>query len=496
MRIELVPSGWRAAREIADRVIIEPATLTVTLGGRTARLPFERLSSAEVWRGPDGVRRYRIQDRAGAVVAVLADQEWRVPGGRLGPLLEQLGCATTSVPSPDGPAGIPAQTAAWDRRVWWPPRGGQVVAAGLLVILAVTNTGLSLAPTSSTPEWADETASAAVVFLGVYLLLVAAWWSPRRRAPRVHRTVRPVAGTRAGWRSSAGLARSGAGLLAADGWGRWSVWAADGPAAVAAVTAASDAIVLVDGAGRAAARLPLRLWAADVEPAAAVMARVAEALGLPTTDRPGPAGGPELIDPPTPSLLVPVLGGIAAGLPLVLSGLLALRDGLGPAGTALGFLTALGSAALLAVGALGFARTVLRRRDPQRPVAPSVRRSRGGVSFGYPLMGGVLFILFVLTLPVLPPGAGVPAVAVLEVYGLCGVLLVVRYGQNGSLLLLLPPGLAAAVGLALLPGEGAQAVVGWAAAALGVATLGVAATALTRYVLLPAARRRAGRSGH
>jgi len=497
VRIQLVPSGWRTARELADRVLIDPDTLTVTIGGRTACLPFERLSSAQVWRGPDGVRRYRIQDHAGAVVAVLADQEWRVPGGRLGPLLEQLGCATTSVPSPAGPAAIPAQTAAWDRRVSWHPTVGQVVAVGLLVVLAVTSAGLFLARTSSAPEWADETAGAAAVLLGVYLLLVVAWWSPRRRAPKVHRAVRPVEGQRAGWRRSAGLARSGGGLVAADGWGRWSVWAADGPASVAVVTAASDAIVLADGAGRAAARLPLRLWAADAEPAAAAMTRVADALGLPTTDRPAPAGGQELVDPPAPSLLAPVLGGTAAGLPLLLSGLLALRDGLGPAGTVLGLLAALGSAALLGVGTLGAARRLLRRRDPQRPSAPPARprRSRPGVAFGYPLTGGALFLLFVLTLPVLPPGAGVPAVAVLEVYGLCGVLLMVGYGQNGHPLLLLPPGLAAAAGLALLPGEGAQAVVGWAAAGLGVATVAVAAAALARHALLPAARRRAGRPG-
>lgn len=235
--VELVRPGWRAPRELADRVVLAPEGVTISIDGRSRRLAGDELAGAEVWRAPDGHRWYRLLDRTGATTAVLADHLWRLPrGGRLAPLLTAIGCPVRSRAAPDDPALAPVERVAAaagprTRILAW------LAGAGVAVTLLALSAGVAGAPSTRADAWVDELAAAVVPAVACYLGLLVVQWRRRDLGSGVRLVVRPTSGERAGWVQRAGLRRLGGAVVANDGWGRAATWAAQGPCAVAAVAA-------------------------------------------------------------------------------------------------------------------------------------------------------------------------------------------------------------------------------------------------------------------
>lgn len=464
MNAVLPASGWLSAARVHDRLELAPDWLRVTLDGRTAELRPEQLDSAEVWRGPDGARHYRMRDRDGRETAVLCDSAWRIasPGGRLTPLLEELGCRVVSVPAPavsePGSAeATPAQHVIGGSRRPGGVPGGLVVLAGILVKLGVLTTGVIATQHDTGASTTSGSAATAALITGalatLYLILLAVWWlSVRRAAPRFDAVVRPV-GPRYGWRHEAGigLLRGDGALVAADGWGRWAVLAAG---STGSVIAGPDAVVVVDRDGHALARLPVAHWANPDDASDGVAAQVGEALVVPVSSGAAPPGGEVLADPQRPSSAGTVVGCVAALLPFLSVLVVGLSGRVDGPSTLVFVPTVIGAFAVLAVLTNTLIRQVRRARGGEARGAPDDGEPQGlwrSVVLWYPIWAGGLVVHFILWIFLLSDEARQAGVAVIVVVAVVGLVFALLYGATGFLwvfAVLQPALFAGAAGLA------------------------------------------------
>lgn len=306
---EARPAGWLGPREVEDVLYAAPGRLTLVLGGQRRELTLDEVAEVVVWRGPDGVRRYRMRDGQRHTVALLVESAWATPTGRLTPVLEHCGWSVTSI---DAPADGEAQAAQM-------VSGGSVTggsrwrwtgARPVVGLLLLAWFGVLVASRSTAYAGAQRVAGAVAVVAALAAVVVVV--VGRRRAARLMPpALAGVAAARAGSVSGAagagptrveviGRATLADGLshvVLWDGWGRLRVLAATGPAAPASValTRAGDIVVLGEAAGAAtrggsaggsgrAGDVLLRLPGAEWGNGASFLNEVAAACGLPMSE--------------------------------------------------------------------------------------------------------------------------------------------------------------------------------------------------------------------
>ena len=416
-----------------------PGRLTLVLGGQRRELTLDEVAEVVVWRGPDGVRRYRMRDGQRHTVALLVESAWSTPTGRLTPVLEHCGWSVTSIDAPADGEAQPAQMVSGGSVTGgsrWRWTGARPVV-GLLLLAWF---GVLVASRSTAYAGAQRVAGAVAVvaaLAAVVVLLVG-----RRRAARLMppalagvaaakagsvsvsvsgaagagptgvevagpagvEVARPRAGVRAGWRSGAGIGRATLAdglshVVLWDGWGRLRVLAATGPAAPASValTRAGDVVVMRQaagpgtrggspgGAGRAGDVL-LRLVGADWGSGASFLNEVATACGLPVSESlpgSGPGSGSVSVsgsdgavrDPPPP---VDASALVWLACALTFLGVLPTGLFLGRAWSPTVWLWAPAVAGLV-VSVVGFVRGLVRRR---RAASRRAAASDGGAGVG------------------------------------------------------------------------------------------------------------------
>ncbi len=234
-----------------------------------------------------------------------------------------------------------------------------------------------------------------------------------------------------------------------------------------AVAASDTDVVMVDNQGRAAVRLPMSWWGKPDETADDAAHRIADALGLAVAPGSPSPGGDELVDPEGPPAALPVVGTIAAALPLVSAALLGLT-GEGWPWTLARSTAAVGLIAVIVVGT----GIVIR----QRALAYDDGARRSGLSataaqarLWFPAWCGILLALFVLWAPLLDEPANV-GITVFTVLGALGV--VISLGAPPTAFAwkvgcLVPAVVVGAWGLSLIGGP--PTGVAWAAVAVGAA---------------------------
>lgn len=428
--VEVAPAGWRGRLDHADRLIIGRDGVQLQIGRRSGAVPAAALERAEVWRGSDGIRRYRLLDAEGERLAVLHDQAWRVPGGRLSPLLEGLGCRVTSVDAPEPPQDIVGQEIVSGRSRG--VRGRWVVAVGV-ALLVVATAALGMGD----PGLGGLRAAMMHLTTGLtvgLLVLAASWWAATEPAPR-HLGAKPRGGSRSGWLLSAGVGvatdrQDRRRVVVNDGWGRVLCMPSTGPLAPQAVACGADAAVILDENDSPLLRLPVRAWCAPDETVEDLAARVAQACQLTATERPAPAGGDELTDPEPPSVVLPTLACLGLATPLAF----ALLAGLVHAGRWSPQPTVWVPAALgllVPVGVLA-ATLVRRARQARGSAHRAVPVTATGLVLTYPLWAGLgVVALPLLTVPIMSPAALRAWITLLLGVGIVGLAILLGARTGG-----------------------------------------------------------------
>jgi hypothetical protein len=458
--VELLPAGWRQPGQLDDRIVIESGGLRVRIDGRTGFLAADRLARARVWQDRNGRHCYRLEDASGQMLAVLVEEQWRLPAAGLAPLLGQVGCPIRAGAAAEKADSLPTQRLARAGRRWWPPTAAWVAVAAVVVILAVTTADVIKSRTTLARY--DELVTVAVA---IYLALLAASRQRYRPPAGASVLIQPAAGGRGNWGSGAGLGRLGRSLVAADGWGQWAVWPSDGPGAVTAVAADDDGAVLVDPEGRAAGRLPYAGWARPDEDGEEMARRVANALDVPVASTRPPSGGEELTGPVNPLVGGRVTGWLLAASPLLVALLLALDIEAGLARTALAVLCVGGLMAILAaIGRLLAARPLL------EPAAQAGRLGMAKVLF--PVWSEILLLVLLLIEIVSP--VDLPPLLVLTIPTLVGGLgvalaLLARQAAFSWRIASLVPGLVAGLLGLVHPGQPVSMAYTWPAVLIGIA---------------------------
>jgi hypothetical protein len=438
--VEVAPAGWRGRFHHADRLVVDRDGVHLRIGRRSGTVPAATLDRAEVWRGSDGIRRCRLLDVEGAELAVLHDQAWRLPQGRLSPLLERLGCRVTSVDAPQPPRDVVGQTVAGGR--FHGVRGRWVVVAGV-ALLAVASFTLGFDDASVDGLRATLMYLTTGLIVGL-VVLVGTWWSTADPVPKPA-GARPRNGRRVGWlrEARAGLAttcQSGHRVVVNDGWGRVLCTPMRGPLAPGTVACGADAAVVLAQDGSPLLRFPVREWGAPEETVEDLAARVAEACELSPAGRGAPAGGEVIQDPEPPSLVLPTLAGLGLAVPLGSALLAGLIDTGRRSPQPMVWLPA---AVALLVPVTVLVGTLLQRfRRARGSVHRAVPVTTGGLVLTYPLWAGLGLVgLPLLAVPVLSPAALRVWMTLLLGVGVIGLAILIGARTGG------PPGWRAAVAI-------------------------------------------------
>lgn len=472
MTTELTRSEWAGPRQTADRVEIDESGVTLTMGLRRRCIAREQVGEVHVWRGEDGLRHNMLISVDGRELVVLVDQRWRVPGdGRIGSLLRTHGWNVTTKTTPPG-GGTRGEFVAGGGPRWWPLPVGLPVGAGMLVLLGVLTVGVL---GSTAPQWRDEVAVAVSALALLFVLLLGLSWVPGRIRIGIEPAVRPLAGSsRHGWRHDAGLGLREGRVVAADGWGRYTMLPVTGDGAAASVGYDETATALIARDGQTLFRLPHPTWSAPGEAPGDTAARVAGSLRMPSGGRVVP-GGQELEDPERPSAAGLVVGGIGAITPPAL----ALAASLAVAVGAWVWSAIATGAIVLAIAALVIRRIRLGAGQTRTPAQE--RTGEWSWTLAYPLWAGALVIVFILTVGLVGSDAAGGWIGVLAVVGLIGLALTLRsaYTSLWRLAALAPAVMSGLFALAMR--EILTVWIWWPVVAAGIAAVALAARELRRF---------------